>query len=769
MNPKTSKIISIVFLCIKTVASFCQNNIEVNIFDENNEPVSYSNVVLYNNNNIIAGTTSLDGVASLKDIQKNDYLLCVTYIGYSDTCISIYCDGTKDFKLTMELIPNTFTLSEFSIMAKTPTIKVSSENNVSINIENTKLAEVENLNDVLKFVPGVIVTPKGIQIFGSSDYIYMINGKETVSQQEIDALRPEDIKEIELINSNAKFDATKKYAINIKTIKKKDYFGIQIYDKLEYDKAFDNTARLNITFNKNKLQQSLTFRNDLGKYKQTETSIDSVFLNQNDIYNSHFTTQYSSRGNESYLRYAINYDIDTSQSIGLQLYGAIDNSEETDETESVILDANRYLSTTTSTKKSYYFQSSINYLYEMKKAGQISVIADFYTQKGDGDMDILENETSYNINSENKYNIYALKGDYTFTISKINTNASFGFKLNRTENENVSIPNAVFAGGIFDNKNNLTEQVAATYFQFNSSFQKIFIEGGLRFEYYYRKLKSIVQEIEKTNLKEKGDFFPNLSLTYNISENHIMMLNYSRNINRQAYKYISGENYYINPYLYSIANLNLEPAIINSLSLAYIFGGFLQINAEYANIKNHVNLATTFSDSIVIFQAQNFDKQHIGFGISATKSGKRHYTGLGMNVKKEFIDYPNEISTLKFPKINFDVSFNNIFNITKAFTSDFSFAYSPKQQYDWIITDPMFNISFGLRHFFLNKSLRVGIYYDYNSINKYVSQYNNYQQYHTLDCHHHVFYFTVLYRLRFDQSKMISEKNSIEEEKQRIQ
>lgn len=769
MNRKIIKTIIIVSLIFKTVASFCQNNIEINVFDENKEPVSYSNVVLYNNNNIISGEVSLNGVAVFKNVQKNTYNLCITYLGYKDTCILIDYDGIKNLKYTVDLVPDAMMLGEINITARNSTIKVSRENNVSMNVENTKLAEVESLNDVLKFVPGVIVTPEGVQIFGSKDYIYMINGKETVSQQEVDALRPEDVKEIELINSNAKFDATKKYAINIKTSKRKDYFGVQIYDKLEYDKALSNTTQLNITFNKNKLQQSLIFMNGFGKYRQTETSTDSVFFNQNDIYNSYLSTQYTSSGDGNYLHYAINYDIDTSQSIGLQLHGNIDNSKEINETESVILDTNNYFSATTLNKESYFFQPSINYLYKMKKARQISIIIDHYTQKDNGNTDILENRTNYNIKSENKYNISALKGDYTFAISKIKTNASFGFKLNRTENENISIPNVTFADGIFDYKNNLIEQVAATYFQFNSSMQKIVINGGLRFEYYHKELQSTAQETEKTNPKEKGDLFPNLSLTYNISDNHIIRLNYSKNINRQAYSYISGENYYLNPYLYSVGNLNLEPTIINSLSLAYILGGFLQISTEYSNIKNHINLATTFNDSIVIFQAQNFDKQRIGFSISAAKNGKRHYTSLGINVGKEYIDYPNEVGTLKFPKINFSASFNNIFNITKVFTSEFSLAYRPKQQYDWVITDPMFNISLGLRHLFFNKSLRLGMYYNYNSINKYVSQYNNYQQYKTLDSHHHVFYLTVLYRFKFDQSKMIMEKNSIEEEKQRIQ
>jgi hypothetical protein len=245
------------------------------------------------------------------------------------------------------------------------------------------------------------------------------------------------------------------------------------------------------------------------------------------------------------------------------------------------------------------------------------------------------------------------------------------------------------------------------------------------------------------------------------------MLNYSKNINRQAYNNLSAENFYTNPYLYKVANVHIKPTTINSISLVYIYAGFLQVQAGYANKKNHTNLYCSSNDSIIIAKYENFDKQDLNLGISASMSGKRHYTSVGVEFSKLLMDFPNELDELDFPKINFSGSLNNTFNITLNFSSIFSFSYCPKNQYDWIITDPEFNIWLGLRHFFFDKSLRLAVYYQHNPVYKYISRFNNIEQYHTLANKRHIYSFSLLYKFKFNQ-KWVEENNSIEAEKQRM-
>jgi hypothetical protein len=767
-----NKFLFTILLFINASILFSQSNIKLNIFDENKEPISYANIVLYDSNdNIITGTTSLNGIAVFKDITKNDYTLCITYIGYKDYCISIVYDNKKELEFIINLVPNATMLNEIAITAKKPAITINSENNISVNIENSKLKEAEDIIELLKYMPGVIVTSKeitegGIEVFGSTDYIFMINGKEVLSKQEIAILKPEDIKNIEIITSNAKLDATKKYAINFNTIKRKNFFGLQIYDCLEHNKSMENNTKLSLILNRNKIQHSLSLNNSFGTYKQSEVDDIKIFFNQNDIYKINLDTETTMKGIYNDLYYGINYDIDTNQYVGLQLYGHISQPKENVETKSIISDTNFYFNQTVKTAMNYNFQTSVNYFYKMQKSGELFFVADYYTQNVNENMDIAENQRNYyGIGSENRYDIYALKGDYTFPVLKIKTKTSVGFKLYRTDNKNISIPDTLFADDIFNNKNELTEQSAASYLQFNTSLKKIAISGGLRAEYYYKKVKEILKDAE--TLKRKTDFFPNLSITYNISDKNILMLNYSRNINRQAYNDISGGNSYINPYFYKVSNINIKPTIINSVSFAYIFAGFLQIQAGYSNKKNHTNLYCSLKDSIIIARDENFNKQDLNLGMSATMNGKRHHTTIEVGFAKTFIDYPNELDRLDFPKINFIASLNNMFNITQNFTSIFSFTYSPKRQYDWIITDPYLNISLGLRHFFFNRSLRFSVYYNYNTIDKYISRFNNIEQYKIFSRGSHIFTFTVLYKYKFNQ-KWVENKNSIETEKQRI-
>jgi hypothetical protein len=744
---------------------FCQNNIEISIFDENRNPVHYANIALFNQtDSLVAGAYSNNGIASFNNIRKNDYKLCVRYFGYQDSCVFINHDGLKDLKITIDLTPSVTSLDAITVKAAKPTIKVNSNNNISVNIENTQLQEEESVSEIFKYLPGVIATSDGLKLFGSSDFIYMINGKEVISQQEIEVLKPEDIKEIEIITSNAKLDATKKAAINIKTIKRRDFFGAQIKDVLQYNRAFGNFLDLYLTFNTNKVQQSLMYNNELGGSKSTENSSTQIYINPDDIYKVAFYAERFDKFNYNNLFYAINYDIDTNQYVGLQLSGSFSKPKSIYDIENTILDTNFYATDRLDIGQVYHFQSSANYFYKTKKSGEFSFVADFYLKNTKSNMDVTENDENFFINSDNKFKIYALTGDYNFPISKIKTTATVGFKLYRTDNNNTNTTSGTFADNIFSSNNYLIEQSAAAFVQFKTSVKKISFGGGLRFEYYYHKVKDHINHKERTS--KKPDLFPNLSFTYNISSKHILMLNYSKNINRQSYNFISGQNSYVNPYCYKVGNVNLKPEIINSVSLSYIFAGLLQIDARYSNSKNYTTLVSLPSDSIVIVSFDNFAKQDIILGVSFTKEGKRHYTSVGVNLGKSFIDYPNVLNTLKLPKINFHLSANNTFNITNNFSSVVSFTYHPKIRYDFELVKPEFYVFVGVRHTFFKKSLRLGIYYQYQSIKKFMREYDNIYTDDAFTYSRHMVTFSVSYKFRFNQ-KWIDEKNAISSEKQR--
>jgi hypothetical protein len=765
MNTQILKTFFLSLLLLYCSDLFSQNNIEISIFDENKNPVSYANVVLFNNmDSLITGATSANGIATLNNIRKNDYKLCVRYFGYTDTCFSINHNGLENLKVTVDLIPSTIFLNAVTVKASKRSIKVNSDNNISVNIENTKLQEEENVSGIFKYLPGVIATSDGLKLFGSSDFIFMVNGKEVISQQEIEVLKPEDIKEIEIITSNAKLDATKKAAINIKTMKRRNFFGAQVRDVLEYSNVFKNYLDLYLTFNKNKVQQSLMYNNNFGGNKTAENSSNHIYINPDDIYKVSFQTQALHKSNYNNLFYAINYDIDTNQYVGLQLSGSFSKPKSIYDIESTILDTNFYAADRLDVGQEYHFQSSANYCYQTKKAGEFSFVADFYMKNAKSNMDIIENGEKSFINSDNKFKIYALNGDYNFPISKIKTNASVGYKLYRTDNKNISTTSATFSDDIFSSDNYLIEQSAAAFFQFKTSIKKISFGGGLRFEYYYHKVKDHINNEERTS--KKPDLFPNLSFTYNISSKHILMLNYSKNINRQSYNFISGQNSYINPYFYRVGNVNLKPAIINSVSLSYIFAGLLQIDSRYSHSKNHTTLVYLPSDSIVIVSFDNFTKQDINFGVSFTKEGKRHYTNVGINLNKLFIEYPNELKTLKLPKVNFYLSANNTFNITDNFSSVVSFTFHPKIRYDFEMVKPEFYVLAGLRHFFFKKSLRLGIYYEYRSIKKFIREYDNIYTDYAFTYSRHVITFSAVYKFKFNQ-KWINEKDAIGSEKQR--
>ena len=742
-----------------------QNSIEVKVFDEFGEPVSYSNVVLYNvNNELITGVISSHGLASFKDLPIGDYKLCVTFIGYKDTCMSVSNKGIEDLKFTANLVPDATLLGEVVVKADRPVITVTKENNISINIENTILKNADDINNILRYLPGVIVTSDGIKVFGTSDPLFLLNGKEVFSKQEIDLLNPSDIKSIELLHSSARFDASKRTAINIITIKRKDYFGIQVYDRLIHNRALRSSSNVWIVYNKNKLQQSFSISDVIGKYKQIESSENSFYLSPDDIFETEYYARTTDKPNSHTLYYAINYDIDTNQYVGIQLYGNLNRSKMSTEIENSMSGSDSYLNETNETNKNHYFHTMLNYSRKIQKSSRLSFSGDYYTNKQIVRMDIEEPQLETAINSENKFDIYSLKGDYKFPIKNIS--GEFGFKIHRTENKNSAVPTVPFADDIFKFDNRLTEQSGAAYFKFNLPIKNFTLGGGLRYEYYYRKVEDILHNSDK--LIKKPDLFPNFSLNYTISEKHVLMLNYSRNIDRQAYSYTSDNGFYVNPYLYRTGNINLKPQTINSISMGYVFMGFLHIQTGYANSQNYVAYKfTTQNDTIIAASYDNYAKEDLFLGISAQTYGEPLTSSLSINISKTFMEVPNKINTLEFPNFNFNISFDNTIAITKNIEGMVNFSWHPKMQHEYFVVEPVFYIYLGAWHYFFNKSFRCGFVYEYTDIQKTIMQYDYFQMKHAFSQKKHVFMVTLLYVFKYDK-KWTWQNSAIESEKSRI-
>ena len=133
------------------------------ILDENKQPISYANIVLYNTNDaFVKGTSSEDdGSFEIGSINEGDYVLKVSFIGYKTFTKDLKI--SKDLKLEpITLIEDSEALDQVTVTAKRPKI-TRKPDRLTFNIANTALTEGTTLQ-VLKSTPGVIVSEGSINI-----------------------------------------------------------------------------------------------------------------------------------------------------------------------------------------------------------------------------------------------------------------------------------------------------------------------------------------------------------------------------------------------------------------------------------------------------------------------------------------------------------------------------------------------------------------------------------------------------------------------------
>ena len=88
---------------------------------------------------------------------------------------------------------------------------------MSMTVENTLLSKLGTAEDVLARVPGIIKKQDGFEVFGKGEPLIYINGRQMRDVSELDRLKSEDIKSVELITTpGARYDATVRAVVKIR-------------------------------------------------------------------------------------------------------------------------------------------------------------------------------------------------------------------------------------------------------------------------------------------------------------------------------------------------------------------------------------------------------------------------------------------------------------------------------------------------------------------------------------------------------------------------
>ena len=198
--------------------------IKGSVKDSNNNSIAFANVVITSSSktNFTEGTTTDEyGHFKFNQLVSGIYSLEISYLGYKTENVSL--ELKKDTTLqTIILEEDPQQLEGVTVIARRPTVKRLVDRLV-FNVENSTLSN-NNVLDVLKHTPGVIVSDGKITVKHSTPVIYINNKRIHLSinevQQLLEGTTATNLKSVEVItNPPANYDAEGGAVINIITSK----------------------------------------------------------------------------------------------------------------------------------------------------------------------------------------------------------------------------------------------------------------------------------------------------------------------------------------------------------------------------------------------------------------------------------------------------------------------------------------------------------------------------------------------------------------------
>lgn len=648
---------------------------QVKLLTKKKVPLDYANVVaLSKDSTFIAGTTSNEnGDFSIPSFEHpKKCLLKISFIGYE----SKYISCTSDDMGTISLSPSAVMLKEAVITAKRPTFRMK-DGGLITNIPGSILSKAGTANDVLSQLPNVQGHGGTFTVFGKGTPLIYLNGKLLQDYNILEQLSSSDIQSIEVITTpGAKYDATSRAVILIKTIKKVGD-GMSGSLRSVYSQAHKSgfTEQANLNYRKGGIDVFSTLFYNSHYNKQEQGSIQEIYnkvlQNSEARILSHTQNLYGMLG--------MNYEINKEHSIGLKY--TIDKrpgNSKTDNDNKVIFNGEPEKTIHYSTDESFPFginhQTNAYYNGRIGKL-QIDYNFDYVFKKNSQNQHIIESEEGKNIqeittDNHNKSQLFASKLilSHPLGMGKID----FGTEYTHTMRNNIFTN----VQGILGNTDEeIKESNISGFAEYAAQWGNWMFNAGLRYQftasdYYEDNILNDGQSRKYSNL------LPDISIGYG-GEKIQAQLSYTAKAMRPAYYMLAGNVQYDNRYTYEGGNPLLQPSTYHSIDFETMYS-WVYFSASYCYKKDEIlNVDKPYENDAVLFTFDNSNKiQSLNAMLSFSPKFGFWEPIYGIGVCKQFIKAHTLNINEKLEKPIFQFKLNNSFSLPGRFLLGVNFRYT---------------------------------------------------------------------------------------------
>lgn len=630
VNIFTRKTLGLTLVLSAAAMAFAQEKTGVSgtIVNKKNQPVPYASVTFSNKaNSALSDAVLTDEKGQYKlQLVPGDYNITVEAIDYKKSVVSKNITTAGNIGALSIEAEATSTIDGKTKEIQGVVITASAAKPYKVELDKKTydpsqdiVSKGGNLQDVLSNVPSVSVDTDGtVSMRGSTNVKFLINGKPSAllgiddGANALQSIPADQIERIEVItNPSSKFEASGTSGILNIILKKSKKVGFNgsVVGTLGY---FPRTAlNTNLSWRKNNWTW---FLNGGGGYTENKTknnsettyhSIDFPNIEKDSQPKDVLLHQLQNSTNKTYNK---NYNVsagfvhDLSERTSINLTGLVrtfegDGNELLNTEESFYRffkdssDPNGLAGTwnllnpfglrdSKTVFNNLAFQGDVGLDHKFDDKGQnLSVSLSVQRNRSNNNADILEtNDLLPDIQDVTRRHSVSKtvigKADYELPIGE-QSKLEAGYRLDINDNTYNNFVSSTSNNPFildFNNNTDYKEMFNAFYVQFKSKIGNFAYQLGLRDELSNVKINYISQNLEKPALnktKNYNNLFPSVFLSYDVSKNNQILLNYSRRIDRpRSFFMVPFPNYSNSQNIFE-GNIDLNPSYVDSFEVGY--------------------------------------------------------------------------------------------------------------------------------------------------------------------------------------------------------
>lgn len=702
-------------ICLATFVAMTSlaQNIHGNVANSNGTPLEYANVVLLHDSTFVKGTiTDSNGAFDIKAPLASGNKIKITLLGYKDYYAKTALDGNIG-RITLE--ENPVELGETIVKYKRNAYEMGKEGMLT-NVMGTPLSKAGTAEDVLKYVPGITKTNDGLNVFGKGTPTIYINGRQVRDMSELDRLKSEDIKSVELIqNPGSEYAADVRAVVKIRTVRPKgEGLGIGVRSSYWQSENTDLTEQVDLTFYNKGLYAfgSYKYSQQEGhQYSEVEQIVKADTLwKQENVFDAHTPSK------RHIVTAGLNYDVDDNNSLGFKYIVTF--------MQSCVSDLHTH---TTMTADGKAFDTLDTDTWDTTDAEPTHNLNTFYNGEIGGvsidfNFDYLFNKST---SSQTAAEQSLLSPRQVRSESGIRNNM-FAAKLvlgHKLFGGNLNIGAEAISNNRHDDYTiNGTSAISNSYSQLKETQVSPFIEYqkqlpigqfnlGVRYEhiafkYYENDIYSDEQSRTFDNL------FPSILFGTQLGKT-MLRLSYSVKTKRPTYRQLSSNVSYINRFSYQSGNPSLNSEHIHTISLMGVWK-FMQFIVSYQDDRDAIIYWTDEvpeSSSIRVIRYKNLNSlKSLTAMVSLSPKIGMWSPQFTAGMVKQWLDLYTGIGIEKLNKPLFQVSLNNGFSLPWGMTANLDMAYQSTGNIQNVyLYRNTFALDLGITKSFFNNALTLKI------------------------------------------------------------